>query len=183
MLLLCLALCAGCAKNTVRLLYPTDDPAVVAPVAARQICVVRLAQAWGGTRAVGERSDGSEFLPNSDVQDWMTHSLAVALSRQGLKANTAPSEAAARAAGCTNILTGEIQQINLQEKSMTSYDCSMRVVLHLQTPKGQVWKNTFSSSLARTVVPFSSVPEEMLSETLNDLTGAMAKAVKEKLQP
>lgn len=182
-LCLCLLLTAGCAKNTVRLLYPVDDPAVVPPVGATKVCVVRLEQAWGGDRSVGVRSDGSDFVPDSDVQDWLTHSLAVSLSRQGLNASTAYSESAARAAGCTNIVTGEIQQVRLTEKSMTSYECAMRVVLHLDTPKGRIWKNSFSSGLSRTVVPFSSVPEDMLAESLKDISDAMATGVREKLQP
>lgn len=180
---LCLMLAAGCANNTVRLQYPVDNPAVVVPAAAPKICVVRLAQAWGGDRAVGSRSDGSDFVPDSDVQDWITHSLAVALNRQGLNANTAYSEEAARAAGCANILTGEIQQVRLTEKSMTEYESAMRVSLRLETPKSGVWRNSFSSGLSRTVVPLSSVPENLLAESLKDITDAMAKAVKEKLQP
>ncbi len=182
-LVLCLAVTAGCAKNTVRLLYPSEDPAVVPAAAATKICVVRLGQAWGGDRSVGARSDGSEFVPDSDVQDWMTHSLAVALNRKGLNANTAYSESAARAAGCTNILTGEIQQVRLTEHSMTSYECAMRVVLSLETPKGRIWKNSFSSGVSRTVVPLSSAPDDVLAENMKDITDAMAQAVKEKLEP
>ncbi len=180
-LLLCLLL-SGCAKNTVRLAYPEEAPSVPSAAAPR-ICVVRLAQAWGGDPSVGVREDGSQFMPDSDVQDWLTHSLAVALTRQGLNAGTSYSESAARAAGCTTILTGEIQQVRLTERSLTSYESSMRVVLNLDTPKGRIWKNSFSSGVTRTVVPLSSAPDDVLTENMKDITDSMARAVKEKLYP
>ncbi len=173
--------CSGCAQSTVRLVYPpAPDTAAILPVGAAQVTVVHFADERGKL-AVGARSDGSAFVPGGNVSDWFTQVFATELARQGVVVTLAPSEAKARAAGAHFIATGALQEIQLTEESATSYACVMRGSLLLRENATTLVKSGFSSSLARKVVPLSSVPQEMLSEAAGDLARSMAQAVAAKL--
>ena len=58
----------------------------------------------------------------------------------------------------------------------------MRATVTVKEAKKNLLTRSFSSSLSRRVVPLSSVPEEMLSETLRDLVTPMARAVNEQVR-
>ncbi len=183
---LCLALLfvlalGGCAHNTVPLTY-TAYREVIPTADAANVCVVMFADARPQT-AIGERSDGSAFVADSDVRAWVSRALAAELSHQGFAVTLAASEEEAQAAKAGVLVTGTIDAIWLKEESSTAWACSMRASLLLKKNGKPVLKNSFSSSLSRRViVPLASVPQEIVAENLGDLVRPMALAVEQNLQ-
>lgn len=178
--LLCFLL-TGCAQNTVKLVYtPTTENSLPA-AGSPSVSVVAFADKRSSP-PVGQRGNGSDFMPSSSVSDWVTHSLATELSNLGLIVSLAETEAQALASGAKHVVTGAIDEIWLTEKSSTEYDARMRATVMVKEAKTTTLTRTFSSALSRRVVPLSSVPQEMLSETLHDLVVPMARAVNEQVR-
>lgn len=179
--LLSILLLAGCAQNTVRLVYTPSTENTIPLSGSPSVAVVAFADKRSSP-PVGQRSNGSDFMPSSSVSEWITHSLASELSQLGLIVTQADSEAQAQASGAKYVVTGSIDEIWLAEKSSTDYDARMRATVTVKEAKKNLLTRSFSSSLSRRVVPLSSVPEEMLSETLRDLVTPMARAVNEQVR-
>lgn len=185
-LLFCLVLAlplGGCAHNTIPLADSPEQREIIPTVGAPRVCVVLLADARA-TPDLGVRSDGSAFVTDADVRAWVSQALAAALSRQELAVSTATSESEARNAGARFLVTGTIDAIQLQEESSTDYSCSMRASIQLRDGKNSLFRNSFSSALSRRlIVPLPSVPQEIMTENLDDLVRPIALAVKQKLLP
>lgn len=179
--LLSVLLLAGCAQNTVRLVYTPSTENTIPLSGSPAVSVVAFTDKRVSP-PVGQRSNGSDFMPSSSVSDWITHSLASELSQQGLVVTLADSEAQAQASGAKYMVTGSIDEIWLTEKSSTDYDARMRATVTVKEAKKNLLTRSFSSALSRRVVPLSSVPEEMLSETLRDLVTPMARAINEQVR-
>ena len=175
-------LLAGCAQNTVRLVYTPADPEMVPQSKAPSICVVAVQDIRTKT-AIGERSDGTEFLPESSVAAWFTQSIAAELTRQGFVVTTAPTEAVAAQGPAQYILISTIQDVWLKENSSTLYDCKMTLSIVLKGRSTPAITNTFNSSLSRRVVPLSKVPSEMLTEAMGDIVRPLAHFIKIKVMP
>ncbi len=175
-------LLAGCAQNTVRLVY-SDETGAIPPAGAPQVTVVQLTDERGKAD-IGVRKDGSAFTPSSNVSEWLSHALAAELSRQGLVVTLAPSEAKARSTGAKYVVVGSIKELWLTEKSTTSYSCDLRTFIQLKDNTATPLINSaFSRSLTREVVPLSSVPQEMLSEIAANLVQPLAKEIRAKIRP
>lgn len=180
--LMSVLLLAGCAKNTVHLIYTPSTENTIPISGSPSVAVVTFADKRP-TPPVGQRSNGSDFMPSSNVSDWVTHALATELSQQGLIVTLAGSEPQARASGAKFVVTGSIDEIWLTEKkASTEYDARMRATVIVKDAKKSLLTRSFSSTLSRRVVPLASVPEEMLSETLRDLVSPMARAVNEQVR-
>lgn len=179
LVLLLLALTAGCAQNTVRLIY-TPKESGIPSASAPKISVVQFKDARP-KQEIGQRSDGSPFIASSSVAEWVSHAFASELSRLGMVVTFAQTEEQAWASGATYVASGVIEEVWLTEQSSTSYHCAMRGTAILKDSRSTLVNNAFSSSLARRVVPMSSVPQEMLSESAGDLVNRMAHAIQQKL--
>ena len=178
---LCLAiLLMACAQNTVRLVYEPAKAPAIPPAGAPQISVIQFKDARSHPE-IGQRSGGGPFIASSSVGEWYSHAFATELAQLGMVVTFAVSEEQARSSGATYVATGVIEEVWLTEQSSTSYQCVMRASLILKDTRSTMLSNSFSSSLARRVVPLSSVPQEMLSETAGDLANRMAYAVQQKL--
>ncbi len=172
---------AGCAQNTVRLVYAPSAETTIPLTGSPTVSVVSFADKRSAP-PVGQRSDGSDFMPSSSVTDWVSHSLASELSQLGLIVTMADSEAQALTSGAKYVVAGSIDDIWLAEKSSTDYEARMRASVTVKAAKKALLTRSFSSALSRRVVPLSSVPQEMLSETLRDLIVPMARAVNEEIR-
>lgn len=178
--IVCALAAAACASSTVRLVHSSPAEATIPAAGAPEVAVVTFADNRSSP-PVGRRSDGSDFMPGSSVADWVTHALATELSRTGVIVTVAGSEAEALAAGARHIVTGSIDTVWLAEKSATEYDARLNGALSLKSRERTLFTRSFSSALSRRVVPVSSVPQEMLSEALQEMAAPMARAVYEKL--
>ena len=182
LLFLCAAFLAGCAQNTVRLVYTAPEANTIPTAGAPEVTVVPFAD-LRAKPPVGQRSDGTDFMPSSSVSEWVTHALVTELSRDGIIATTAASETQARSAGAKYIVTGTVDEVWLTEQSSTEYSSRMRGSVAVKGEKKAMATRSFTSSLSRRVVPLSSVPQEMLSETMRDLVLPMVKVVRENVKP
>ena len=170
----------GCAQNTVRLVYTPSVENSIPLAGAPSVSVVTFADKRSSP-PIGRRDNGSDFMPSSSVSDWVTHSLATELSQLGLVVTMADSEALALASNASFLVTGSIDEIWLTEKSSTDYDARMRGTITVKSSQKTLLTRSFSSALARRVVPLSSVPQEMLSETLREMILPMARAANEQI--
>ena len=175
-------LLAGCAQNTVRLVYTPAEPEMAPQSQAPTICVVAV-QDMRSKTAIGERSDGTEFLPESSVAAWFTQSIAAELTRQGFVVTTAPTEAVAAQSGSQFVLLSTLQEVWLKENSSTLYECKMTLSIVLKRKNAPAITNTFNSSLSRRVVPLSKVPSEMLAEAMGDIVRPLAHFIRQKAMP
>ena len=170
----------GCATSAVPLTYAPSKEEVIPIAGAPTISVVTFTDARTET-AVGIRSDGTAFTADGPVADWVSQALATELTRLGYVVTFAPTEAQAKRSGATYVVTGKVEEVWLTEVSSTSYEGRMRVAVQLHKNQLQLMKNTFNSSLTRRVVPLSSVPKEVLAETLRDLVTPMTLAIRQKI--
>ena len=172
----------GCAKNTVPLVYSSPSTENTIPLTGSPTVSVVTFMDKRGSPPIGQRDNGSDFMPSSSVTDWVTHSLATELSQLGLIVTLADSEAQAESSGAKYVVTGSVDEIWLTEKSSTDYEARMRATVTIKSGKKALLTRSFSSALSRRVVPLSSVPQEMLSETLRDLIIPMARAANEQVR-
>ena len=181
LVLLSALLLPGCAQNTVRLVYAPSADTALPQAGAPSVTVVTFADKRGSP-PIGRRSNGSDFMPSSSVSDWVTHSLATELAQLGLNVTMADSESQALASNAKFMVTGSIDELWLTEKSSTDYDARMRGTIKVKDVQKPLLTRSFSSALARRVVPLSSVPQEMLSETLREMVLPMARAADEHIR-
>lgn len=180
--LILVLLAGGCGRSNLKLVYVSTPGESFPSATSAQVCVVKAEDARKSA-AVGVRSDGTPFDTESNVADWVTHALAAELAKNGLTVTVASSEEEARASGAKNVLKARIDEVWLVENSSISYSCSMRLYVQLVGPwKAALLTNSFQSSLSRQVVPLSSVPEEMLKETLEELVRPVGLSVSQKLR-
>ena len=172
---------AGCAQNTVPLVYTPSAENTIPLSGAPAVAVVTFTDKRTSP-PVGKRDNGSDFMPSSNVNDWVTHSLGTELSQLGLVVTLADSEAQAQHSGAGYVVTGSVDEVWLTEKSSTEYDARMRATITVKQARKSLFSRSFSSTLSRRVVPVSSVPQEMLSETLRDLVTPMARAINEQVR-
>ena len=178
LLLLAALFLTGCAQNVVRLGYPSA-PSVVAKSGSPSICVV-LFEDRRGKAEIGERRDGQSFQPQTAVDDWMSRAMADELAQAGFVVTYARTFELAKQSAPDFIVTGVIEEVWLKEPSFTSLSCSMRVTVSLLRGNGtHLFKNNFSASLNRTVIPAMDSAPKILTETLNDLLQPAAQKIEQ----
>ncbi len=170
----------GCAQNTVPLVYSSPAENTLPIAGAPSVCVVAFTD-QRFSPPIGQRSDGTDFMPQSDVSAWFTQALGTEIAREGIVVTRAASEAEAKSSHADYIVTGTVDEVWLTEKSSTEYETRLRSTLVIKSGQKNLFSRSFSSSLSRRVVPGSSVPKELLTESLSDLVTPMARAVYEKV--
>ena len=175
--LLLFLLLPGCAQNVVSLDYPPPKEAVVPNAGASTLCVVQFADKRTQL-AIGQRRDGGDFQPRTDVASWVSRAMADELAQVGLSVTYAENMAAAMASHPRYIVTGIINEIWLTENSLTRYTSAMHVTIALLRGEGShITKNNYQSTFSQTVMPTSDVPQTMLSEGLVDLLRPAARNI------
>lgn len=168
----------GCAQNVVRLNYPAY-PAVAVKPGAASICVV-LFEDRRGKAEIGQRRDGQNFQPQTAVDDWMSRAMADELAQSGFVVTYAQTLEQARQTNPQFIVTGVIEEVWLSEPSFSSLTCSMRATISLLRGNGtHVFKNNFSASLTKTVIPAMDSTPKILAETLGDLLQPAARKIEQ----
>ena len=181
MLIAVLFTLGACApSSTVRLLYrPADAPQIPAPTAP-SISVVQFKDTRSNSY-IGVRSDNTPFIPNGTVPDWVTQSLADALTRQGLRVTYAQNLETARASQPQYILTGEPQEVWIRENSRTDISASVKAFISVIGHKGKLISEGMTSSLSKQGLPGSAAAEELLYNTLQELVQSVANKTQQAI--
>ena len=173
-LLLIISLTSACGpSSTVRLLYRPTDASLIPSPAAPAVSVVQFKDVRTNSY-VGVRKDNSPFIPNGQVPEWVSRSLAEELNRQGLRVSYATSLELARAAQPDYILTGELQEVWIRESSSTDIAASVKALVSVTGHKGRLISEQMTSSQAKQGLPSSSNAEELLYNTVQELVQTAA---------
>ena len=168
----------ACAQNVVRLNNPSSQT-VIAKTGAPSVCVV-LFEDKRGKSEIGQRRNGDLFLPRSSVDDWVSRAMADALVRHGLVVTYAQDLEQAKQSNPNYIATGGIEEVWLKESSLTTLTCSMRATVSLLRGNGtHVFKNTFTASLSKRVIPGTDSAPDVLTETLGDIVQPAAQKIEQ----
>ena len=167
------ALSACGSGGTVRLLYrPADAPAIPASTAPG-LAVVQIKDVRTNSY-IGVRHDNSPFVPNGDVPEWVTRSLAEAFTRLGLRVTHAKNLETARSSQPEYIMTGELQELWIRESSRTDISAGVKVFISVTGHKGRLINESVMSSLSRQGLLGRSAAEELLYNTLQELVQSVA---------
>ncbi len=161
--------CAACTPNsTVPLLYPQKDSSILPITGAPSVAVVQFKDNRS-TDDLGVRLDNTSFDSTTPVTEWISRSLADALSREGLQVSYAVSTEQARNAGPTYIVTGEVNETWLDEQSHTTMVANIQIDVVLSNKKGRVLKEGFSASQSLSGLPSTSSAQTLLLDTVQKL--------------
>ena len=176
MLFAALAL-AGClAKNEVRLLYDIEGSKVAPSATAPRIVVVQF-EDKRATTELGQRNDGSLFQTSGSVASWTTQALADELAARGAQVSVALSMAQAELNHPQYIVTGDVENVKLTEKNMTTYQAEIRVQTRLYTASQLSFTRTFTAQQEKTGIPGAKLMEQTLSGALAEALSNAAAAV------
>jgi uncharacterized lipoprotein YajG len=171
---------AGCAQNTVPLVYTSPAANTIPEAGAPTVCVVTFTDNRDSS-AIGRRGDGTEFMPESDVCAWFTTALGTELARKGLVVTQAPSEANALASGAAFVVLASVDQLWITEKNPAEYSVQARATVTVKEGAANLGSQSFTGGLSRTLVPGSGVPRDLLTEAVADIMQPMAQAVYAKV--
>lgn len=180
LLFFCL-LCCACAKSTVPLVYSSSAETTLPTAGASTVLVVPFTDSRPIAQ-IGKRSDGSDFMPDSNLSNWVTHALIAELSRSGIIVVATESEARAFTGGARYVATGSLDDVWLEEKSPTEYEARILATLALKTPERTLFTRSYRSSISKRVLPLPSAPEEVLADALRELALPMVQTIKEHLR-
>ena len=174
------ALGACAPSSTVRLLYRPGDASQIPASTASSISVVQLKDVRTNSY-IGVRRDNTPFIPNGAVPEWVTRSLADALTRQGLRVTYAQNLEEARASHSQYILTGELQELWIRESSSTEMSASVKTLISVAGHKGRLVNEGVSSSLSKQALPSSAAAEELLYNTVQELVQTVANKTQQAI--
>lgn len=170
---------AACGpSNTVRLLPPPPLPASTIPAPnAPGVCVVNFKDDRLDPMSIGIRRDGSAFTTTGDVPLWLSRALADELARKGFRVTFAMNASQARSSNPDYIVTGAVNEVWLKENSATEMSVQMRISCTLASRKGKIWTESSNSSQSRSSLPSGASADNLLLDTLRDLTQPVAQKI------
>lgn len=185
---LCLVLLAFLATacgpaNSVRLLPPPFMEGAVLPgPKAPRVTVVAFEDKRQDLTTIGSRRDNTAFVTNDNVTQWISKALADELARNGLQVSYADSVNQARAGNPDYLVTGDVDQVWLQEKSATDLSTSMRVNYSVANRQSRIYSETLNASQSRTVMPMGSAADNIMLDTLRELIKPMAQKIVQAIE-
>ena len=171
---------AACAENRVPLVYSAPAENMLPVFNAPSVCIVTFEDKRPVT-TIGQRSNKTEFTTESDVREWFTQALGTEIARMGIVVMRAGSAAEAKKSGARFVITGSVDEVWITEKYMAAYETRMSSSALLKNGKIVKLDQRFSSNMSRRLVG-SSVPRDILSDTVSDLARTMARAVYDQIQ-
>jgi uncharacterized lipoprotein YajG len=181
LLLAALFMLSACGPgSTVRLLHRHADVPQIPASTAPSISVVQLKDARTNSY-IGVRRDNTPFIPNGAVSEWVTRSLADALTRQGLRVTYAQNLEAARASQPQYILTGELQELWIRESSRTDISASVKALIAVTGHRGRLVNEGVTSFLSKQGLPGSSAAEDLLYNTVQELVQSIANKTQQAI--
>ncbi len=155
-------------SDTVRLTYPEKDSSVLPAPSAATVAIVLFADKRPHTH-LGMRKNNTTFASTVAVPEWISRSFADALSRHGLQVSYAESVDVARKANPQYIVTGTVNQAELQEISITELRSTIQVDVVLSNASGRILTESLSTSQNVTGIIVESTAEKLLRQTVQEL--------------
>lgn len=173
-----MALCACGPGNVVRLTPPPAIQASSLPSPnAPSISVVTFSDKRLDPDIVGKRRDGSAFTTAGDVAEWISRALADDLARKGLRVTYATDTAQARSGNPDYLVTGDVEQVWLNEASALEMTAQLRVKCAFANRKGRLWSETTNSSETKGGFLSGSSADALLLNTMQDLVTPIAQKI------
>ena len=169
--------------NSVRLLPPPFQEGVVLPgPKAPRVTVVAFDDKRQDMTVIGSRRDNTAFVTNDSVTQWISKALADELARNGLQVSYSDSVNQARAGNPDYLVTGDVDQVWLREKSATDLSTQMRVNYSVANRQSRIYKETLNASQSRTVMPTGSAADNIMLDTLRELIKPMAQKIVQAIE-
>ena len=164
---------AACGpSNSVRLMYTPSGAAVLPKPGAPRVTVVMFDDKRP-RQAIGERQDGSSFMANALVSDWVSRALGEELACIMMEARTANPP---------YIASGVVNEIWIRENGPTSLAATVRLTVTLSTPDKVIYSESLSSTQERRGLPSASGVESLVADTLRDVLVVAAGKMAEKMR-
>jgi hypothetical protein len=158
--LLVLSGCGG--KPNPRLIYQTaTEPADSCSVS---FTVVEF-DLKGDDSQVGETSDGEGIYTDNDISLWVTDALKNELAHNQCMALVHDREYYPIS---DYVILGSVDKLWVRQESMTEYEAVLTLTMTMKKGDKDVFTETVTTSLQRTVVPGRSVVRTLLEEVLQD---------------
>ena len=169
--------------NSVRLLPPPFQEGAVLPgPKAPRVTVVAFEDKRQDMTVLGSRRDNTAFVTNDSVTQWISKALADELARNGLQVSYSDSVNQARAGNPDYLVTGDVDQVWLREKSATDLSTQMRVNYSVANRQSRIYKETLNASQSRTVMPTGSAADNIMLDTLRELIKPMAQKIVQAIE-
>ena len=169
--------------NSVRLLPPPFQEGAVLPgPKAPRVTVVAFEDKRQDMTVIGSRRDNTAFVTNDSVTQWISKALADELARNGLQVSYSDSVSQARAGNPDYLVTGDVDQVWLREKSATDLSTQMRVNYSVANRQSRIYKETLNASQSRTVMPMGSAADNIMLDTLRELIKPMAQKIVQAIE-
>ena len=169
--------------NSVRLLPPPFQEGAVLPgPKAPRVTVVAFYDKRQDMTVIGSRRDNTAFVTNDSVTQWISKALADELARNGLQVSYSDSVNQARAGNPDYLVTGDVDQVWLREKSATDLSTQMRVNYSVANRQSRIYKETLNASQSRTVMPTGSAADNIMLDTLRELIKPMAQKIVQAIE-
>ena len=169
--------------NSVRLLPPPFQEGAVLPgPKAPRVTVVAFDDKRQDMTVIGSRRDNTAFVTNDSVTQWISKALADELARNGLQVSYSDSVNQARAGNPDYLVTGDVDQVCLREKSATDLSTQMRVNYSVANRQSRIYKETLNASQSRTVMPTGSAADNIMLDTLRELIKPMAQKIVQAIE-
>lgn len=169
--------------NSVRLLPPPFQEGAVLPgPKAPRVTVVAFEDKRQDMTVIGSRRDNTAFVTNDSVTQWISKALADELARNGLQVSYSDSVNQARAGNPDYLVTGDVDQVWLREKSATDLSTQMRVNYSVANRQSRIYKETLNASQSRTVMPTGSAADNIMLDTLRELIKPMAQKIVQAIE-
>lgn len=169
--------------NSVRLLPPPFQEGAVLPgPKAPRVTVVAFEDKRQDMTVIGSRRDNTAFVTNDSVTQWISKALADELARNGLQVSYADSVNQARAGNPDYMVTGDVDQVWLREKSATDLSTQMRVNYSVANRQSRIYRETLNASQSRTVMPTGSAADTIMLDTLRELIKPMAQKIVQAIE-
>ena len=169
--------------NSVRLLPPPFQEGAVLPgPKAPRVTVVAFDDKRQDMTVIGSRRDNTAFVTNDSVTQWISKALADELARNGLQVSYSDSVSQARAGNPDYLVTGDVDQVWLREKSATDLSTQMRVNYSVANRQSRIYRETLNASQSRTVMPTGSAADNIMLDTLRELIKPMAQKIVQAIE-
>ena len=169
--------------NSVRLLPPPFQEGAVLPgPKAPRVTVVAFDDKRQDMTVIGSRRDNTAFVTNDSVTQWISKALADELARNGLQVSYSDSVNQARAGNPDYLVTGDVDQVWLREKSATDLSTQMRVNYSVANRQSRIYKETLNASQSRTVMPTGSAADTIMLDTLRELITPLAQKIVQAIE-
>ncbi len=168
----------ACASNDIRLLYPEN--ANSSAHSDKHVVLVYFQDVRKNPN-LGIKTDNSAFLASSNISDWVTKSLGNELNKLGISVSYVDSlEDAKEKSGF--VVNGKITELWINQTAITSLTTNIKLDLELFNNLRPLFTEHLSASQNGEFIVSSSNIENILYNTLSDITSPAAHKILESMK-